>query len=71
MECVAACPAEGALALSLTRKRTVPAWTVAAGIAVLFLGIYGWAVRAGHWRTDLPSQVYFELVPRANEFTHP
>jgi polyferredoxin len=71
MECVAACPAEGALALSLTRKRRVPAWAVAAGIAVLFLGIYGWALRSGHWNTDLPSQVYFELVPRANEFTHP
>ena len=26
---------------------------------------------AGYWRTDLPSDVYFRLVPHANEFTHP
>lgn len=52
-------------------KKRVPAWAVAAGLAVLFLGICGWARWTGHWRTDLPNQVYFELVPHANEFTHP
>jgi hypothetical protein len=24
-----------------------------------------------HWTTTLPEQVYFELIPHANEFTHP
>ncbi len=69
--CVAACPAEGALDLSLPRRRRVPAWAVAAGIAALFLGICGWAQWSGHWSTDLPSRVYFELIPHANEFAHP
>ena len=69
--CVAACPAEGALHLSLPRRRRVPAWAVAAGIAVVFLGICAWAQWAGHWRTDLPSRVYFELIPHAHEFAHP
>jgi polyferredoxin len=71
MECVASCPAAGALLMSAPRYKRVPAWAIAAGIAVLFLGITSYARWTGHWRTDLPSRVYFELIPRANEFTHP
>ncbi len=70
MECVAACPAAGALQMS-TRHRRVPAWAIAAGVAILFLGITGYARWTGHWRTDLASRVYLELIPQANEFTHP
>ena len=69
--CVADCPAAGALLMAAPRKRRVPAWAIAAGVAVLFLGICGYAQWSGHWRTDLPSRVYFELIPHANEFTHP
>ena len=57
--------------MAAPRKRRVPAWAIAAGVAVLFLGVCGYAQWSGHWRTDLPSQVYFELIPHANEFTHP
>jgi polyferredoxin len=71
LECVAVCPAEGALVLAAPRKRRLPAWAVAVGLAALFLGICGYAQRTGHWRTDLPSRVYFELIPRAGEFSHP
>ena len=71
MQCVAVCPAEGALQMALPRKRRVPAWAIAAAMAALFLGIVGYARHAGYWRTDLPSQLLFELVPRAQEFTHP
>lgn len=71
LECVAVCPAEGALAMSLPRKRRMPAWALAAGIAVVFLGIVALAQWGGYWRTDLPSRVYFNLIPRAQEFTHP
>jgi polyferredoxin len=71
MECVAVCPAEGALALSLTRRRRVPGWAVAAACAVIFVGIYGYAQYMGYWETRLPESVYFHLVPRASEFSHP
>lgn len=71
LECVAACPAAGALCLSAPRAKRVPAWVMAAGIAVLFLVICGYARFTGHWHTNLPSSTYFELIPRANEFTHP
>jgi polyferredoxin len=69
--CVAACPAEGALALSTPARQRVPAWAVAAGVALLFVGICGYARWSGHWRTNLPSHMYLELIPHANEFTHP
>lgn len=71
LECVAQCPAAGALMMAAPRGRKVPAWAMAAGLAVLFLGICGLAQWTGHWRTVLPSEIYFRLIPHANEFTHP
>ena len=71
MQCVASCPAAGALCLSAPRRRRVPAWAVAAGIAALFLGVTTYARLTHNWRTDLPERVYFELIPHANEFEHP
>ena len=71
LQCVAVCPAAGALAMVAPGRRAVPAWAIAAAVAGLFLGICGYARWSGHWRTDLPSQIYFELIPHANEFTHP
>jgi len=71
LECVAVCPAEGALLLSAPRRRRVPAWAVAVGTLALFLGVVGFARWNGHWWTNLPGQVYSSLIPHANEFTHP
>jgi polyferredoxin len=71
LECVASCPAAGALMMAAPRRRRVPAWAIAAGVAALLLGVVGYARVTGHWRTDLPSRVYFELLPHANEFAHP
>ncbi|MGP8245952.1 MAG: 4Fe-4S binding protein [Bryobacteraceae bacterium] len=71
LECVAACPAAGALFLSAPTRRSTPAWVVAAGLAILFIGVCGWARLSGHWQTQLPTQVYLELVPHANQFNHP
>jgi len=71
MECVADCPAAGALFMSAPRRRRVPAWVVGAGIAVVFLGVCGVARWQGYWHTNLPGELYFRLIPHANEFTHP
>lgn len=46
-------------------------WAMAAGIALLFVGIVGFAKTTGHWNSDVPSAVYRQLVPRANEAQHP
>jgi len=69
-ECVAACPVEGTLKMTAAGRR-LPAWIMAAGIVLIFLTVVGYARWAGHWRTDIPSGVLFDLIPRANEFQHP
>ena len=71
LQCIAACPAEGALFLATPRSKSVPAWAVAVGVAVVFFGVYACARRTGHWNTDLPSRLYFDLIPHADEFDHP
>ena len=54
-----------------SRSSPYPSWTMAVGIAALFLGIIGFAKTAGYWNSDVPAAVYRQLVPRANEATHP
>ncbi len=77
MECVAVCPSEGALEMALPRWTRaphdghLPAWAMAAGIAVLFFGIVGYAKTAGYWDGNLPDYVYRQLVPQANAIEHP
>lgn len=82
MECIAACPAEGALQFSLPPRRAAESkerWrnlvlapvTVVIILACLFFGFVGYAKATGHWNTNLPRSVYLELVPHANEVSHP
>ena len=80
LECIAVCPAEGALQIALppmtigrrdSRPRKVSSWAMAAGIAALFFGIVGFAKTAGYWQTHVPNYVYRQLVPNANQATHP
>ena len=71
MQCVASCPVDRALFLSGPRRKRVPAWAIATGITVLFAGAYFYGLASGHWNTELPDAVYFQLVPHANEFGHP
>ncbi len=82
LQCVAACPAEHALQFSLPpRKASAPAlrWarrtlgpaTVACAIAYLFFGIVLCARATNHWKSDLPREVYMELLPRVSELGHP
>jgi polyferredoxin len=78
LECVAVCPVKDALNLSLPpipafapQARRVPAWAMAAGIAVLFFGIVGFAKTAGYWDSQVPRATYRQLVPRADQARHP
>ncbi len=82
MQCVAVCPAENALQLSLpprTRPDSVSGrWklralkpeTIAAVIALVFLGLVGAARLSGHWQTNISREVYMQLVPNAEDFDH-
>jgi polyferredoxin len=70
-ECVTECPVQGAIDMTGPAGKRVPAWAAAAIIAVVFFGFVGYAQWSGHWRRNVPSQTYFELVPRADHFAHP
>ncbi len=68
------CPADGALRMALPlipRRRRMPTWVFAAGVAVMFFGIVGFAKVENYWKSDVPSAVYKQLVPHANEASHP
>lgn len=82
LACVAACPAQDALQLSLPpRKALVPVqrwyrrrlspFAVVCVLAYLFFGVVLYARATNHWKTDLPREVYLQLVPHANELSHP
>jgi polyferredoxin len=82
MVCVAACPAQNALQLSLPpRRAAAPAqrWfhralgpLVVTGIlAYIFFGIMLFARATSHWQTNIPRAVYTDLVPHANDLSHP
>ena len=78
LECVAVCPAKDTLSLALPKipaagsgPARIPAWAMAAGIAVLFVGIVGFAKTAGYWDSQVPQATYRELVPNADQAAHP
>ena len=71
MECVNVCPAEGALDMKVLASRRVQPWMIAAGIAVVFFGLVGYAQISGHWHSDVPNSVYQQLIPNSAEFAHP
>jgi len=71
LECVAVCPAQDALSFASPRKKRLSPITVAAMIAILFLGLVGYAKLFGHWDTKVPHQIYMQLVPSANDASHP
>jgi polyferredoxin len=72
LECVAICPAEGALAMSfIPTKRAVPAWVIGAGAVGLFLCAVTLAKATGHWTSPVANETYRELIPHAQEFSHP
>ncbi|HBY59999.1 MAG TPA: electron transporter YccM [Solibacterales bacterium] len=72
LECVAVCPAEGALSMvTVPAGRSVPPWVMAAGMAAIFFGVTGAAIASGHWDMNVPLDIYRSLVPRAHEFGHP
>lgn len=81
MACIASCPAEGALQFSLAPprnagaqpryRRAVTPWGMAAILAFIFIGTILFARATNHWKTNVPSAVYQQLVPNANQATHP
>ena len=86
LSCIAACPAQDALQLALPprpstspasqpaarwARRTLSPFAVACIIAYLFFGMVLFARVTNHWNSELPRAVYMQLVPHANQLSHP
>ncbi len=82
MECVASCATQNALQFALPPRSAAPAaqrWSgrrlqpVAAVIilATLFFGGVGLARITHHWQTNVCDDVYQQLIPQADEGSHP
>ncbi len=82
MACVGVCSADHALQFALPPRRNAAhaaRWfrrsasplAVAGILAGIFFGLVLFAKATGHWQTTLPRAVYQELVPHANDASHP
>ena len=82
MACLAACSAQDALQFSLAPKKAgTPAerWgrralspiAVTAVLACIFFGLVVAAKTTGHWQTNLPRDIYMDLVSHAKDAAHP
>lgn len=82
MACVSACPVEHGLQFSLPPRRNaqrlerwagriVKPGVAAAILAGIFFGMVFFARATGHWQTNVPRAIYMNLIPHANEVTHP
>lgn len=82
MECIAVCPAEGALQFALPPRRNAALalrWyrraagpvVVAAILAFIFFGFVLTAKATGHWHTNIPPEMYMYLVPHTDQISHP
>jgi polyferredoxin len=82
MVCVAVCQAQDALQFSLVprkapapserwRRRTIRPAAFVAVLACILFGLVLVAKATGHWQTNLPREMYIDLVSHANDATHP
>jgi polyferredoxin len=82
LSCVAACPVENALQFALPPRQApeiAPRWrnrvlrpqAVLVLLAVIFFGAILFARMTNHWQTYVPRGVYQQLVPNADEVSHP
>jgi polyferredoxin len=82
MACVAACPARDALQFSLMprkactpaerwRQRTIRPAVFVAVLACIFFGLVVTAEATEHWQTNLPREMYIDLVAHARDAAHP
>src|SRR3974390_116370 len=78
LECVAVCPAQDTLMMSLPKMiaekpkaAAISVWAMAAAIAVMFLGVAGFAKATGHWNSPIPASVYQRVGARAGQAGHP
>jgi polyferredoxin len=71
MECVAVCPAEGALQMSFLQKRRLSPKAIAAGLAIIFIVMIGIARWKAAWNGQIPNSAYERFMPTLDSLNHP
>jgi polyferredoxin len=80
MACVASCQSEGALQFSLAParglvqpryRRAVTPLAMTALVCGIFLAVVLFARATNHWQTNVPAELYQQLVPVADQASHP
>jgi polyferredoxin len=82
LSCVAACPQQDALQFALAPRRgtvvgkrwlrrTLGPLAITAVLAYIFFGVILFARATNHWQTRIPRAEYLQLVPNANQLSHP
>ncbi len=73
MTCVSACPAPGALDMTLKTGKTIrplkPAIYVVLLLSLFYL-IIGLGIATGKWHSQIPMEEYQRLIPHADELEH-
>jgi polyferredoxin len=52
------------------RNRALDPRAIAAVLALIFFGFVGLARATGHWQTNIPRDVYMQMVPHADDYGH-
>lgn len=76
LSCVAACPVANTLTFSTpgrheAQRLALGARTIGIAIVVFLFGAVTIARITGHWETELPDQIYRDLIPKAAHLKHP
>jgi len=65
LQCVEVCPVKHTLEMRApVAKRGVPTWAVAALVVLVFIGVTGAGMMAGHWRNGMTRDEYLMRFPK-------
>ena len=71
LTCISHCPAQGALDMSIYRKRTLPPVAAVFMVVVLFFGCIGIAKLTNNWDSAVTYGQYQRIIPQATHLNHP
>jgi ferredoxin len=71
LECVAACPVDDCLTVSVYGRRKLPTLLLPLGILTVFFTLWAWAQLSGHWQSEIPMDVLQVYYQESRVLSHP
>lgn len=71
LECVAACPVDGCLSVSVFGRRNLSSLIIPIGVLGVFFGLWLWAQLSGHWHSGIPLDVLQAYYQESSFLAHP